>query len=169
MLSFPGNDFHVNCLRSSSGHQLGESALLNKTSLNVLAPDFSRPCCQTRPSQQKLAGWCCWWTSCPRPLSIPDDDGQHGVDVVDEHMFGLLSTFFVFAYLCICLFAYFTFEWLISLNPMLLKNIAHVGSFKHFVFVYLRYLCILHFTHGKVIFDILESHVFEKYDTCWVF
>ena len=55
MLSFPGNDFHVNCLRSSSGHQLGESALLNKTSLNVLAPDFSRPCCQTRPSQQKLA------------------------------------------------------------------------------------------------------------------
>ena len=36
------------------------------------------------------------------PSSSPaDDDGQHGVDVVDEHMLGLLSTFiFVFAYLC---------------------------------------------------------------------
>ena len=121
--------FHVNCLRSSSGHQLGESALLNKTSLNVLAPDFSRPCCQTRPSQQKLAGWCCWWTSCPRPLSIPDDDGQHGVNVVDEHMFGLLSTFifvFLFVYLFICLFHI----WMI---------------------------------------DIIESHAFKKYSTCWVF
>ena len=27
---------------------------------------------------------------------------------------------------------------MISLNPMLFKNMAHVGSFKHFVFVYLR-------------------------------
>ena len=49
---------------------------------------------------------------------------------------------------------------------MLLKNIAHVGSFKHFVFVYLRicvivYLCILHLIHGNVIFDILESHAFS--------
>ena len=46
------------------------------------------------------------------------------------------------------------------------KNIAHVGSFKHFVFVYLRifvyvYLCILHFIYGNVIFDILESHAFS--------
>ena len=44
----------------------------------------------------------------------------------------------------------------ISLNPMLFKNIAHVGSFKHFVFVYLRicvivYLRILHLIHGNVI------------------
>ena len=51
---------------------------------------------------------------------------------------------------------------------MLLKNIAHVGSFKHFVFVYLRicvivYLCILHLIHGNVIFHILESHAFQKY------
>ena len=29
-------------------------------------------------------------------------------------------------------------SYLISLNPMLFKNMAHVGSFKHFVFVYLR-------------------------------
>ena len=51
---------------------------------------------------------------------------------------------------------------------MLFKNIAHVGSFKHFVFVYLRicvivYLCILHLIHGNVIFNILESHAFQKY------
>ena len=51
---------------------------------------------------------------------------------------------------------------------MLFKNIAHVGSFKHFVFVYLRicvivYLCILHLIHGNVIFDILESRAFKKY------
>ena len=64
-------------------------------------------------------------------------------------------------------------SYLISFNPMLLKNIAHVGSFKHFVFVYLRicvivYLCILHLIHGNVIFDILESHAFQKYSTCWV-
>ena len=56
---------------------------------------------------------------------------------------------------------------------MLFKNIAHVGSFKHFVFVYLRicvivYLCILHLIHGNVIFDILESNAFQKYSTCWV-
>ena len=62
---------------------------------------------------------------------------------------------------------------MISLNPMLFKNIAHVGSFKHFVFVYLRicvivYLCILHLIHGNVIFDILESNAFQKYSTCWV-
>ena len=49
---------------------------------------------------------------------------------------------------------------------MLLKNIAHVGSFKHFVFVYLRicvivYLCILHLIHGNVIYDIFESHAFH--------
>ena len=52
----------------------------------------------------------------------------------------------------------------------ILENIAHVGSFKHFVFVYLRicvivYLCILHLIHGNVIFDILESHAFQKYST----
>ena len=41
-----------------------------------------------------------------------------------------------------------------------LKNIAHIGSFKHFVFVYLY---ILHLIHGNVIFDILESHAFQKY------
>ena len=51
---------------------------------------------------------------------------------------------------------------------MLLKNIAHVGSFKHFVFVYLRFfvivcLCILHLIHGNVIFDIIESHDIKKY------
>ena len=61
----------------------------------------------------------------------------------------------------------------ISLNSMLFKNIAHVGSFKHFIFLYLRicvivYLCILHLIHGNVIFDILESNAFQKYSTCWV-
>ena len=54
------------------------------------------------------------------------------------------------------------FCYLISLNNMLFKNVAHIGSFKHFVFLYLRicvivYLCILHLIHGNVIFDILES------------
>ena len=29
-------------------------------------------------------------------------------------------------------------SYLISLNPMVLKNIAHVWSLKHFVFVYLQ-------------------------------
>ena len=54
------------------------------------------------------------------------------------------------------------------------KYIAYVGSFKHFVFVYLRicefvYLCISHLIHKNVIFDILESHAFKKYNICWVF
>ena len=45
------------------------------------------------------------------------------------------------------------------LEPPAFKNIAHVGSFKHFVFVYLRisvivYLCILHLIHGNVLFYI---------------
>ena len=71
---------------------------------------------------------------------------MHGVDVVDEHMLGLLSTFiFVFAYLCICVFHiwYTGMSYLISLNPMLFKNIAHVGSFMHFVIVYL-WICEFH-------------------------
>ena len=50
---------------------------------------------------------------------------------------------------------------------MLFKNIAHVGSFKYLLFVYLCiyvfvYLCILHLIHRNVIFDILESHAFQK-------
>ena len=58
---------------------------------------------------------------------------------------------FVFVYLCICVFVYLCIcvfyiwytgiSYLISLNPMLLKNTAHVGSFKQFVFVYLR-ICV---------------------------
>ena len=64
-------------------------------------------------------------------------------------------------------------SYLISLNPMLLENVAYIGSFKHFVFVYLHicvfvYLCIIYLIHGNVIFDILESHAFQKYSTCWV-
>ena len=45
------------------------------------------------------------------------------------------------------------------------ENIAYVGSFNHFVFVYLR---ISHLIHGNVITDILESYAFQKYSTCWV-
>ena len=37
-------------------------------------------------------------------------------------------------------------SYLISLNPMLLKEIAHVGSFNYFVFVYF-------------LFDIRECHI----------
>ena len=61
--------------------------------------------------------------------------------------------------------------YFISLNPLLFKNIAHVGSFKHAVFVYIVfvYLCLLHLIHGDVIFDILEPPAFQKYSTCWVF
>ena len=51
------------------------------------------------------------------------------------------------------------------LEPSAFQKIAHVESFKHFVFAY---LCILHLIHGNVIFDILESHAFPKYSTCWV-
>ena len=36
-------------------------------------------------------------------------------------------------------------SYLISLNPMLFKNIAHFWSFKHFVFVYLQ---DVHGVHG---------------------
>ena len=43
---------------------------------------------------------------------------------------------------------------------MIFVNIEHVGSFKHFVFVY---LCILHLIHRNVIFDSLESHAFKKH------
>ena len=41
----------------------------------------------------------------------------------------------------ICIFVYF----LISLNPVLLKNIAHVWSFKHFLFVYF----FVYFFYGR--------------------
>ena len=51
-------------------------------------------------------------------------------------------------------------SYLISLNPMLFKNIAHVGSFKHFVFVYLRICVFVYFTLDM---HILESHAFQKY------
>ena len=96
--------FHFNLYVIVIGKKVCQSAEGN------MVPPFWR-IHPERLSRQKLAGWCCWWTSCPRPLSIPDDDGQHGVNVVDEHMFGLLSTFiFVFAYLCIYLFVYFTFD-----------------------------------------------------------
>ena len=37
---------------------------------------------------------------------------------------------------------------------MLLNNIAHIGSFKHFVFVYLRICVFVYFT-----FDTLECHI----------
>ena len=46
-------------------------------------------------------------------------------------------------------------SYLISLNPLLFKNIVHVGCFKHFVFVN---LCI--FQHRNVIFDILDPPCF---------
>ena len=62
----------------------------------------------------------------------------------------------------------------ISLNLMLFKNMAHAGSFKHFVFVYLPiwvfvYWCIFHLIHGNDTLYILESNAFKKYSTCWVF
>ena len=46
----------------------------------------------------------------------------------------------VFEYLCISVFyiCYTGMSYLIYLNPILFKNIAHVLSFKHFVFVYLQ-------------------------------
>ena len=55
----------------------------------------------------------------------------------------------------------------LSVMVSLFKNIVHVGSFNHFIFVYLHicvyvYLCILHLIHRNVIFDILESHAFQK-------
>ena len=31
------------------------------------------------------------------------------------------------------------------------------------------YFCILHLIHGNIIFDIVESHAFQNYSTCWVF
>ena len=40
---------------------------------------------------------------------------------------------------------------------------AHVGSFFTLIF------CILHFTHGNVIFDILNSHAFQKYSLCYIY
>ena len=54
-----------------------------------------------------------------------------------------------FVYICNCVFYIWHtgISYLISLNPMLFKNIAHVGSFKYFLFVYscicvFMYLCI---------------------------
>ena len=66
--------------------------------------------------------------------------------------------------LCICVFHiwYMGMSYLISLNPMLLKNIAHVGSFKHFVFVYLPICVFLYFT-----FDIRECHIWYPWIPCF--
>ena len=50
-------------------------------------------------------------------------------------------------------------SYLISLNPMLFKNIAHVGSFKHFVFVY---LCILKKAHMTFLFTKAQNHKTKK-------
>ena len=74
-------------------------------------------------------------------------------------MLGLLSTL----YLCICVFYiwYTGMSYLISLNPMLFKNIAHVGSFKHFVFVYLRICIFEYFT-----FYTLKYHVWYPWILC---
>ena len=46
------------------------------------------------------------------------------------------------------------FCYLISLNNMLFKNVAHIGSFKHFVFLYLRVCVFVYFT-----FDTRECHI----------
>ena len=54
-------------------------------------------------------------------------------------MLGLLITLYlcicIYVYMCICVFYiwYTGMSYLISLNPKLLKNTAHVGSFKHFI------------------------------------
>ena len=58
--------------------------------------------------------------------------------ILESHAFKKYSTCWVFQALCICVFAYlciFVFyiwytrmSYLISLNPMLLKNIAHLGT-----------------------------------------
>ena len=90
-----------------------------------------------------------------------------------KHFGFMYLRIFVLVYFCIFVFYiwYVGMSNSLSLNPMHFKIIAHVGSFKHFVFVYLRIYVfgILHLIHGNVIFDILESHAFKKYSTCWVF
>ena len=100
---------------------------------------------------------------------------QSAICNVPSAMCNVQCAICAYVYLCLCVFYiwYTGMSYLISLNPMLFKNIAHVGSFKHFVFLYLRicvivYLCILHLIHGNVIFDILESNAFQKYSTCCV-
>ena len=49
---------------------------------------------------------------------------------------------------------------------MLFQNIAHVGSFKHFVFVY---LCILHLIHGMSYLISLNLVLFKNKAHVWSF
>ena len=55
----------------------------------------------------------------------------------------------VFVYLCICVFVY-----------------LRICVFVYLCICVFVYLCILHVIHGNVIFQILESHAFQKYSTC---
>merc|ERR1712007_195184 len=56
-------------------------------------------------------------------------------------------------------------SYLTSLSHTIFKNMAHVGSLSHFVFV----IVIAFSSSAIIIFDILESYHFQKYGTCWVF
>ena len=70
-------------------------------------------------------------------------------------------------------------SYLTSLSHIIFENMAHVGSFSHFVFVIVFvfvfvFACVfvIVITFGSsaiIIFVILESYHFRKYGTCWVF
>ena len=58
-------------------------------------------------------------------------------------------------------------SYLIYLNLMDLKNIAHVRFFEHVVFLYVRIwvfacLCNINLKPRNVIFDILDSNAFQN-------
>ena len=48
-------------------------------------------------------------------------------------------------------------------------NDNDVGVLAESLHLMMDHLWILHLTHMNVIFGILESHVFKKYSTFWVF
>jgi hypothetical protein len=72
-------------------------------------------------------------------------------------------------------------SYLISLSHIIFKNMAHVGSFSHFVIVIVfvfvfvfvfAFVFVIVITFGSsaiIVFDILESYHFQEYGTCWVF
>ena len=71
-------------------------------------------------------------------------------------------------------------SYLTSSSHTIFKNMAHVGSFSHFVFVFVSvfvfvfvfacvFVIVITFSSSAIIvFVILESYHFQKYGTCWV-
>ena len=105
-------------------------------------------------------------------IYIPHTQGPKGPKKPNKIQISIQLLAWYIQYQCIC--AFDTYNFLISLNNPLFKNIPLVRSFWHFViccicvFRIFVFFVIARLTHGNIIFDILGQTSFQKYTTCWV-